>query len=291
MIVSDNIKGFFMKEVFGIITICVGVIFPIINSPAAQQRYISLAPSTTEILFALGLDEEIVGVSSYCDYPPEASEKEKVGDFSRPNTEKIISLKPDYIFCTGLEQAPAVQQLKRLGLRVYVADPSTIRQLLQSIREIGEITYRQKESTELTRRLQDEIDTISKITAEIEFTNKPKVFIEIWSAPLTTAGKGSFVDELITLAGGVNAAGATKRPYSFISPEEIISRDPEIIILAYMTNGNNAVTSVSERPGWSRISAVRHNRVYDTINPDLLLRPGPRIIEGLKQLFSIIHPE
>ncbi len=102
-------------------------------------RYISLAPSTTEILFALGLDKEIVGVSSYCDYPPQAISKEKVGNFSHPSIEKIISLRPDYIFCTGLEQAPAIAELRRLNLNVYVADPKNMQELLESIRQIGKI--------------------------------------------------------------------------------------------------------------------------------------------------------
>jgi iron complex transport system substrate-binding protein len=254
-----------------------------------KPRYISLAPSTTEILFALGLNDEIVGVSSYCNYPPEAKKKEKVGNFSQPNIEKIVFLKPDYIFCTGLEQAPIISSLRRLGLKVYVADPSSISQILSSIKDIGKITGKTKEAESLTEKMRKDIEEISLKVKVIPPEKRQKVFLEIWHDPLSTAGIGSFVDELITLAGGINIASDTKRAYSIFSPEEVIKRNPDCIIIAYMASGN-AAKSMAARFGWSDVAAIKNNRVYADIDSDLLLRPGPRVVEALKEIHRRLYP-
>jgi iron complex transport system substrate-binding protein len=274
-----------MKELLLTIILLCGVV----SCAYAKSRYISLAPSTTEILFALGLDDEIVGVSSYCNYPPKAKHKEQVGTFSSPNIEKIVSLKPDHIFCTGLEQAQTVSALKRLGLKVYVADPTTVSQILSSIKDIGNITGKTKEANALVESMQKEIDVMSAKVNTIPLQKRPKVFVEIWHDPLSTAGKGSFVDELVTLAGGINIASDTKIPYSIFSPEEVIKRNPDCIIVTYMVDGS-PVRSMESRFGWSGIAAVKSGRVYADIDSDILLRPGPRVIQGLKELNKRLYP-
>jgi iron complex transport system substrate-binding protein len=255
---------------------------------AQNSRYISLAPSTTEILFALGLDDEIVGVSAFCNYPPRAKNKESVGDFSSPNIEKILSLKPDHIFCTGLEQNTAIESLKRYGLPVYVADPKNIQELLTSIKEIGHLTKKDTQAQALIAAMNNEIDLITRQTQRIPQDQRLKVFIEIWFDPLTTAGNASFIDELITLAGGINIAKDTIRPYSIFSAEEVIKRNPDCIFLAYMTE-EKPVEMVKKRFGWQKINAVRNNRIYNDIEPDIVLRPGPRITHGLRMLFEKLY--
>ena len=254
-----------------------------------RSRYISLAPSTTEILFALGLDEEIIGVSTYCNWPPQAKNKEKVGEFSQVNMEKILFLKPDYIFCTGLEQAPIITELRRLNLKVYVADPKNMQELFNSIRNIGEITGKTGEAKSLIENMKSEVEEIISKVILIPQNKRPKIFIEIWHDPLTTAGKGSFIDELISLAGGVNIAGDTKRPYSIFSPEEVIKRNPDCIILTYMDK-ELPLKLIGGRFGWKGISAVKNNRLYNDIGSYLLLRPGPRVVQGLKELHKILYP-
>lgn len=287
----------FMRKTVLIISFLFLGIFPLVSSemtlagkiPENTPRIISLAPSTTEILFALGLGDQIVGVSSFCNYPPQAQNKEKVGDFSRPNIEKILFLKPDYIFCTGLEQASSVTELRRLNLKVYVADPKNIKDLFSSIRDIANITGKTKEAEGLIKGMQSEIEQINSKVKLIAESKRPKVFIEIWHEPLTTAGKGSFIDEMISLAGGVNIAYDTKRAYSIFSPEEVIRRNPECIILAYMDQEKPA-TLVAGRFGWKEISAVKNKRLYNDINPDILLRPGPRVVKGLKEIYKRLYP-
>lgn len=256
---------------------------------AQAARYISLAPSTTEILFALSLGEDVVGVSSYCNYPAEAKTKENIGDFSRPNIEKIVHLKPDYVFCTGLEQAPAVTELKRLGIKVYVSDPTNIKELIKSIKEIAKITSREKEAERLTAAMLTRIESITAKVSTIPENKKPKVFIEIWHDPLTTAGKGSFVDELIHIAGGRNIAYDTLRPYSIFSPEEVISRNPDCIILTYMEKEKPAKL-MRKRFGWNNVPAVKNNRIYADIEPDILIRPGPRIADGIEEVHKRLYP-
>ena len=248
-----------------------------------HPRYISLAPSTTEILFALGLADEVVGVSTYCNYPPQVKQKPKVGDFSSPNMEKIIALKPDYIFCTGLEQTPVIGSLRRQHLEVYISDPSNVRELLDSILYIGKLTKREKEAEGLIKAMEDSLAALRSESDAVPVEQRPRVFIEIWHDPLTTVGRGSFVDELIAIAGGVNVASDTRRPYSIFSPEEVIVRDPEVIIMAYMEKASS-LSVIKRRMGWGGISAVRYARVYNDIDPDILLRPGPRIVQGAQEL-------
>lgn len=290
-----QMRGFclYMKKLFLIIGLLLLGTVPLrffgLAFSGTVPRYISLAPSTTEILFALGLDEEIVGVSSYCNYPEKAKSKNSVGDFSRPNIEQIISLKPDYIFCTGLEQAPVISELKQLNLKVYVADPTNIEELFSSILEIGKITGREKEGINLIKNMESEIEEVTSKVNLIPLLMRPKLFIEIWNDPLMTAGSGSFVDELITLAGGINIAHDTKRPYSIFSAEEVIKRNPDCIILAYMQS-ELPLKIIGERLGWRRIQAVKNNCLYNDIDPDTLLRPGPRVVVGLKEIHKRLYP-
>ncbi|MDD5166183.1 MAG: cobalamin-binding protein [Candidatus Omnitrophica bacterium] len=253
-----------------------------------NPRYISLAPSTTEILFALGLDKEIVGVSSYCNYPPEAKTKESIGNFSRPNIEKILSLEPDCIFCTGLEQAPIIDELKRLNLKVYASDPRNIKELFDSIRDIAKITRKNREAEDLIKDMQIQIDDITSQAKSIPRNKRLKVFIEIFNDPLTTAGKGTFIDELITMAGGINIAGDTIRPYTIFSQEEVIKRNPDCIIIAYMGQEKPAELML-KRFAWDSISALKNNRIYNDIDPDTLLRPGPRVVSGLKEIYKRLY--
>lgn len=256
---------------------------------APKPRYISLAPSTTEILFALGLDEEIAGVSTFCNYPGKALAKEKIGDFSSPNIEKILALKPDFIFCTGLEQAPVILKLKRLGLKVYVADPVSLHELFETIRDIGRITARDAEAAALIEKMKAGIDEVDSAVRRIPSGKRKKVFIEIWHDPLLTAGKGSLVGELAERAGGINIAGDIKGPYAPISAEQVISRDPDCIIMTYMEKAPPRAL-LEGRFGWSNITAVRTRRVFNDINPDTVLRPGPRIVEGLKEIHKRLYP-
>lgn len=278
-----------MKQIILIIIMLITAFSLPTNSSAGRLRIVSLAPSTTEILFALGADDEIVGVSQFCNYPEEALAKEKVGTFSQPNVERIIALKPDIVFCTGLEQGPIITKLKQLNFNVHVSDPSSINELYASIIDIGRAVGREVKAQELVSAMSAEISGIASVTNKIPDDDRPKVFAEIWHSPLMTAAKGSFLDELIALAGGINISHDANRPYAIYSPEEVISRNPDVIILGYMGNPSD-VQAVGKRVGWRNISAVRSGRVYNDIEPDIFLKPGPRLVLGLKEIHKKLYP-
>jgi iron complex transport system substrate-binding protein len=268
--------------------LCLVFVVSTAGAARAAQRYISLAPSTTEILFALGLDSEIVGVSTYCNYPPAAAAKPKIGDFSHPNMEQIFSLKPDYIFCTGLEQAPVITELKRLRFNVYVADPATMDELFTTILDIGKLTDREQQAHTIIGAMTNDIEMIQTRIKTVPFEKRMKVFLEIWHEPLMTAGKGSFVDELITLSGGINIAHDIVRPYCNYSAEKVVGLNPDCIIMTYMDKAH-AMELIDKRFGWANINAVKNKRVFNDIDPDMLLRPGPRVTEGLKAVYQRLY--
>lgn len=281
-----------MKRVpaaFCVIAILACAAYPPSSSAGAKMRIVSLAPSTTEILFALGAGDEVIGVSRFCDYPAGALAKERVGTFSQPNAEKILSLKPDIIFCTGLEQAPVVTKLKQLGLHVVVSDPASLEELFVSIGRIGELVERRAEAAALVSGMRRDLERLSAAAAGIPADRRPKIYVEIWHSPIMTAGGGSFLDEMITAAGGVNIAHDKGRQFVSISAEAVIERDPDVIVLAYMERAGSR-NALMHRPGWGGVSAVKQRRVYNDIDPNHLLRPGPRLIEGIRELHERLYP-
>ncbi len=254
----------------------------------AQVRIVSLAPATTEILFALGLGEEIVGNTVFCNYPEEAQRVYKVGTFSEPSIERIIALKPDIIFAAGLEQSPAVTQLQELGLKVIVSDPENLSELMESIEEIGRVTGKAPEAKKLVKQMREETASLREIVGLIPEEKRLKVFLEIWFDPIMTAGKGAFVDELLSIAGGINIAYDAPRAYSRFSAETVVKRNPDVIILGYMGQPH-AQDSVAGRLGWQGIQAVKNKRIICDINPDLILRPGPRVVEGMRSIYNSLY--
>ncbi|MCM8798366.1 MAG: cobalamin-binding protein [Candidatus Omnitrophica bacterium] len=266
-----------------------GAVFSPFQSVAQDLRIVSLAPNATEILFSLGLGKNIVGVDSFSDYPEEAKKIEKVGSFSQPNIEKIVFLKPDIVFTTGIEQNPAILKLRRLRLKVFTVDPENIKELFQNILEIGEITRREEEAKLLVKKMEKELIGIEEKVKNIK--NRPKVFLEIWYPPLITCGGNSYLNEMITLAGGINIAQEITRKFSHISQELVIKHSPDVIILTHMNGQGKAKELLLKREGWKVIEAVKRERIYADIDPDIILRPGPRIIEGIRELYKRFYGE
>jgi len=241
-------------------------------------RLVSLAPNITEILYALGAGTRVVGVTTYCNYPPEVTGTRRVGDFSNPSLERIVTLEPDLVFLTSHEQGPLLSKLEGLGLRAFVVYPQTIAELQGMIGEIGALIGCEDEAETLAA----EIGGLWKGAAE---ERRPRVFLEITEDPLMTVGDDSFVGEMIRLAGGENIAHDLPRRYAVISPERVIAADPEVIIVAHPGASRE---TVGQRLGWGRIEAVRSGRVYDDIDPDLIMRAGPRVVQGVAALRACI---
>jgi len=247
------------------------------------QRIISLAPSNTEILFALGLGDKVVGVTDWCNYPPEAQNKTKVGGYANPDIEKIVALNPDLILAGYGNPIEVVYTLAGLGLTVFGIKTTDLDDLLNDIRRIGEITDKEVEAQALTSEMENRIQAVTNVTSELE--ERPKVFYLI-SQDLWTAGSGTFIHELIEKAGGVNIC-QNITGYTMISIEEVIARDPEIIITSSWPGVYEWAMNSTEL----EVTAARQSGSVYTCDDDLVQRPGPRLVEGLEWFAHFIHPE
>ena len=247
------------------------------------QRIISLAPSNTEILFALGLGDKLVGVTSWCDYPPEALDKEQVGEYDTPDMEKIVALNPDLILVSYGTSMEIINGMVGLGLTVFGIKSTDLDDVLNDIRTIGEITDKEIEAQALTFEMESRIQAVTIQTTELE--QWPKVFYLFDTyGGLWTVGQGTFIHELIEKAGGVNIC-QNLTGYTTITLEEVIARNPEIIIA-----GEWAYDWAINATELSSTNASQTDRIF-ICDDDLVQRPGPRLVEGLEWLAYLIHPE
>jgi iron complex transport system substrate-binding protein len=250
------------------------------------ERIVSMAPGHTETLYALGLGERVVGVTAYCNYPADATEKPQVGDFAGIDLEMVVGLDPDLVLASTLQMGDVVPALQEHGIAVVVATPESIMEVLTTIDLVGKITGRQETAQALVAALRERIDAVQEAVRD---RPRPTVFWEL-GAELFTVGPGSFVDDLITVAGGENVAADADSPWPQLSVEVIILKDPQVIVLADHNYGETA-EMLNERPGWAEISAVKEGRVIEITNDDIVSRPGPRIVEGLEFLARALHPD
>ncbi len=259
-----------------------------INKPA---RIVSLAPNLTEILFALGLDEKIVAVSSNCDYPPAAADKNKVGTFWQPSTEAIIASRPDLVITLSFEQQNSVaDSLKRLGFKVLTLRLDKIQELFTAIQKIGTATGNKQQADELVENIGTQLDNLK---SKLSSTNKVKVLWVVQLEPLRLAGRNTFVNEIIELAGGENAIGPTISQYPQIGSEELLLCGAEVIIQSAMGTSDIADQQQAAKVLWSRwanLPAVKNNRIY-VVEPDTILRLGPRLYQGVELIAHRLHPE
>jgi iron complex transport system substrate-binding protein len=253
------------------------------------QRIVSHVPAITEILFALGLEERVVGVSDYCDYPEEAKLKPSVGNYFNPSIENIVALDPDLVLTDG--HSEGIKGLDSLGITFIVIDPKDIDGIFKDIELVGKVTGTAARAKKLIGDMQQRM---SNIVTQVEGSPRIKVFYIFDATDLNnpwTAGPGSFVDSLITMAGGQNIAAQAHGAWIQFSLEAVVRSDPQIIIVD--TSHGTAVISkaeLKEHPAWREIAAVKQDRIY-SVDGDLVNRPGPRIVQGLEKIAEIIHPE
>jgi len=252
------------------------------------QKIVSHVPSITETLFALGLGERVVGVSDYCDYPQAAKLKRSVGNYFNPSIENIVALDPDLVLTDG--HSESIKQLDSLGITYIVIDPKDIDGIFKDIELVGKITGVENEAGRL---IEDMEADISRVVSRVKGAPPVRVIYIIDATDLTlpwTAGPGSFVDALITMAGGENIVQAEGAWVQF-NIEAVVDSDPEIIILP--AKHGTAFTSpevLEEHPAWQGTTAVKEGRIFP-IDDDLVSRSGPRIVQGLEEMARIIHPE
>jgi len=250
-------------------------------------RVVSLAPSVTEMLFAIGAGEQVVGVTQFCDYPSEAQTRPKVG-YARPNLESIIALRPDLVVASReFIRADLLGKFEQLKVPVFILEARTIEEVLSHIQTLGRMLDRGVTANQVVADMRRRID---EIKVRLRAVPPLRSLYVINSQPLITVGPGSFIHQLIELAGGTNIAARATAPYPRLNMEAVIKEDPEVIVFP---TGDAEGIPESERQLWQRwnmLSAVRQGRMH-TVPSNLLNRPGPRIVQGLEQLARIIHPD
>lgn len=255
------------------------------------ERIVSLIPSNTEIAFALGLGEEVVGVSDFDNYPEAAAEKEKIGGMEF-NVEKIISLKPDVVLAheSGGDAAkPGLEQIKNAGIPVLVIkDATNFEETYGSIEMIAKATGTEKEGKAIVQTMKDDLTEIQEQAKKIK--EKKTVWVEVSPAPeIYTTGKGTFIDEMLKTINAKNAAG-DQEGWIKVTEEEAVNYQPEVVITTYGYYVENTKEQVMNRSAWKDVPAVKNQQVFD-VHSDKVTRPGPRLIEGVKELAKAIYPD
>ena len=255
------------------------------------QRIVSMSPSNTEILFALGLGDRVVGVTDYCDFPPEALDKQKIGGFSNPDLERVVALSPDLIVADQIHEKEVIPELERRNLPVFVMDPRNLDQVLESISLLGRATGKEAEAARLVDGMKARIAAVARQVATLSQQDRPRVLFITWHDPLWTAGKGTWHDELITLAGGKNLFPELAG-HKTADLEVALQRDPQVIIAG--SGHGDALRApyfwALDEPRLRGTEAVREGRVYE-IDADIVSRPTPRLVDGLEEVLWLVHPE
>ena len=253
----------------------------------APARVVSLAPSITEMLFALGLDEQIVGVTDFCNFPVAAKAKAKVG-YANPNLESLVALRPELIVAPReFHRANVLAKLEELKIPVLLLEATSVESIFSHIHTLGRIFDRSTEAHAMTAAMRSRM---AELTARTEHLARVRVLYVINSQPLITVGPGSYIHQMIGLAGGLNIAAEAKAPYPRLTMETVLKEDPEILLFP---RGSVETVSRSEQEAWRRwttVTAVRESRLRE-VSADALNRPGPRVMEGLEALARAIHPE
>ncbi len=258
-----------------------------ITLPTAPARIVSLVPSVTEILYSIGAQDRLVGVTDFCDYPPEARRKPHVGGMLAPSLEGMVSLKPDLVVATSAgNRQETFDQLERLRIPVYVVNPVAVADVLDLIGRLGRLTDRGEAADRTVAALRERVRAV---TARVEGRPRLRVLYVLWPDPLMVPGRGSLVSELIALAGGESVTADGGDGYPRYSLEAALARNPDIIVLA----SHGSERSPLSRDQWERlrqVPAIAAGRLY-TIDGNLTHRYGPRIVDGLERLARFIHPE
>ena len=270
------------------------------NLSSIPQRIISLAPSNTQILFAIGVGDRVVAVTDYDHYPYDfsawvaAGNMTSIGGFSTPNKETIASLDPDLILATIIND-PDVVTLRDLGYNVLVLNPNDVNGILDDITLVGRATGAEQSATNLVNSINDQISTIADKIAAANLS-RPLVYYEVWTPPLMSAGSSSFINDVIARAGGQNIFADESQQYPAVSSEVVVQKNPDVILLPTdMANVGEdpfygSVAQVKSRPGWGSISAVVNDRVV-VVDGDLFAEAGPRVAEQIAVAAQAFYPE
>jgi iron complex transport system substrate-binding protein len=262
----------------------------VIDAPPA--RIVSLAPSITESLYAIGAGDLLVGRTDFCDYPEETAALPSVGGFdaSTISIETILALEPDLVIGGSIYQADLAETLAKAGIPVFIMEPRTVEEIMSSLQTLGKVTNHAAEANAVAADMQQRIDAVSKIVNTIPQDKRQTVFYEVWADPYMTTSNQTYIGELIGMAGGVNIFGDLKEDYPTISAEEIIARDPQVILGPSNHADQLTGDAIAGREGWSNIAAVKNQRVY-IVDGNIVSRTGPRVVDALEDIAKYLYPD
>jgi iron complex transport system substrate-binding protein len=255
----------------------------IVELDKLPQRIVSISPANTEILFALGAGDRVVGVTSYCDYPEEAKKVEKIGTFDGPNMELIKKVQPDVVLAGDIQEE-AVKAIENLGIPVLVTEAESFETVYQSIALIGKITGTDAKAEEIVSGMKAKIAEIESKTKD---KAKPKVFYVVWADPLTTAGSNTFIDDVIKAAGGINIAEKVEG-WAKYSAEQLVKDNPDILVAAlHSTDKGMNKEDLSQNHIFSKLECVKQGKVHVINDDNIISRPGPRVVQAVEEMYGV----
>jgi iron complex transport system substrate-binding protein len=256
------------------------------------RRIVSLAPSVTEILFAVGAGAQVVGDTKYCNYPSEAKALLKIGGYTAKtiNIEAVVDLMPDLVIAGTASQKPVVEALEKLNISVLVSAPDSFEALYASIEQIGAVTNHVQQAEALVTQMRKRVDAVTAKVATVPADQRPSVFWEVFDEPLTAAGPNTFIGQMIQLVGATNIFADAREDYPQVSAELVLERNPDIILGPTTQSAKLTPDLVAQRPGWANMMAVRNRRVY-LLDSDMSSRAGPRLADALEALAKALYPE
>jgi iron complex transport system substrate-binding protein len=255
------------------------------------MRIISLCPSNTEMVYALGLEDRLIGVTTYCNYPEAVKDKPKVSEYSNVDIEKIVSMQPDLILADGVQhKSQVIPAIEKLNIAVLGIAAESLDKILSDITLLGKVSGESKAAEKLVSSLQTRIQSINEKIQKANISDKPRVFFLTWHDPLWTAGSGTLIHDLMTSAGGVNIA-SDLNGHSQIDLETVIQRNPQIIfVMTSMGDQNTSLNYIKSESRFQATDALKNNRVY-SVDSDIFARTTPRTVDGLEQMAKLTHPE
>ena len=256
------------------------------------QRIVSLTPSTTELLFAIGAGSSVVGATKHCNYPAEATEIPRVGSGLLEGTsrEAILALNPDLVLCKWDTHEPLVALFERVGIPTINLGAETLDELFGEARLLGRATGHEQQAEALIKQMTERRDRLIKRVATLAPGQQRSVFYEVWDDPLMTAGSKSFIGELLHMGRMKNIFEDTNVPYPRVSSEVVVDRNPDVILAPSSDMKQVEIARLASRPGWANIKAITKKQVY-TINGDEVSRCGPRLLNALEQMIDAVYPE
>jgi iron complex transport system substrate-binding protein len=260
----------------------------IVRVPHDPVRVVSLAPSVTEVVFALGQNQRLKGVTQFSNYPSEAIGLPRVGSYVHLDVEKIVSLKPD--LCLAIKDGnpiDTIRRLEKLNIPVYAVDPKNLGAVMEMISDIGDLLDAAPQAEMIVTNMKERIEKIKIMVSRTR--ERPKVFFQIGVAPIVSVGTETFLHELITLSGGYNLTQGDIA-YPRLTIEQVLAMAPDVIIITSMTRGQSFEAVKSQWKQWKSIPAIKNNRIY-LVDSDIVDRPTPRLVDGLELLVHYINPD